>query len=45
MHFAEFRFEDGVCVAGAAEGGQLDAVPLIVDEGGVVAIRGATPHV
>lgn len=30
MHFAEFRIEDGVCVAGAAEGGALDPIPLVV---------------
>ena len=39
MHFAEFRFEDGVCVAGAAEGGKLDPVPLAVSEDGTVSIQ------
>ncbi len=38
MHFAEFRFEDGVCLAGAAEGGTLDSVPLVVSDDGIVSI-------
>jgi nitrite reductase/ring-hydroxylating ferredoxin subunit len=33
MHFAEFRIEDGTCVAGACEGERLDAVPLSVRDG------------
>jgi nitrite reductase/ring-hydroxylating ferredoxin subunit len=39
MHFAEFRFEDGVCLAGAAEGGVLDAIPLVVGADGIVSIQ------
>lgn len=30
MHFAEFRVEDGQCVAGAAEGCTLEPVPVII---------------
>ena len=41
MHFAEFRFEDGVCLAGAAEGGLLDPVPLVVSDDGTVSIQSA----
>jgi len=33
MHFAEFRFDDGFCVAGAAEDCYLDPVPLTVADG------------
>ena len=39
MHFAEFCVDDGVCVAGAAEGGVLDPVPLAVADDGIVSIR------
>lgn len=35
MHFAEFRIEDGYCVAGAAESCFLDPVPVEVVEGQV----------
>jgi nitrite reductase/ring-hydroxylating ferredoxin subunit len=35
-HFAEFRIEDGVCIAGAAEGCSLDPVPLHVVNGIIV---------
>lgn len=40
MHFAEFRIEDGFCVAGAAEGCFLDPVPVEV-VAGLVRIREA----
>lgn len=40
MHFAEFRIEDGACVAGAAEGCALDPVPVEVVDG-MVRIRAA----
>jgi nitrite reductase/ring-hydroxylating ferredoxin subunit len=40
MHFAEFRIEDGYCVAGAAESCFLDPVPVEVMEG-LVRIRDA----
>jgi nitrite reductase/ring-hydroxylating ferredoxin subunit len=33
MHFAEFRIEDGRCVAGACEGAALDAIDLDVRDG------------
>lgn len=41
MHFAEFRIEDGFCVAGAADGCHLDPVPLHVDGEGRVVIGDA----
>ena len=36
MHFAEFRIEDGLCVAGACEGSFLDPVPVHVQDGQIV---------
>jgi len=39
MHFAEFRFEDGFGVAGAAENCYLDPVPVHVENGQVVITR------
>jgi nitrite reductase/ring-hydroxylating ferredoxin subunit len=36
MHFAEFRIDDGFCVAGACEGSFLDPVPLHVADGQLV---------
>ena len=36
MHFAEFRIEDGFCVAGACEGSFLDPVPVHVAAGHLV---------
>jgi nitrite reductase/ring-hydroxylating ferredoxin subunit len=36
MHFAEFRIDDGFCVAGACEGRYLDPVPLHVAAGQLV---------
>lgn len=39
-HFAEFRIEDGFCVAGAAEGCWLDPVPVHV-ENGIIRINAA----
>jgi nitrite reductase/ring-hydroxylating ferredoxin subunit len=36
MHFAEFRIEDGFCVAGACEGSVLDAIPVRVENGNIV---------
>jgi nitrite reductase/ring-hydroxylating ferredoxin subunit len=36
MHFAEFRIDDGFCVAGACEGRFLDPVPLHVANGQLV---------
>jgi nitrite reductase/ring-hydroxylating ferredoxin subunit len=41
MHFAEFRIEDGECVAGAAPGCALDPVPLHVDANGRMVIGAA----
>ena len=38
MHFAEFRWEDGECLAGAAVDGWLDPVPLAVSADGMVHI-------
>ncbi len=39
MHFAEFRFEDGFGVSGAAENCYLDPVPVHVEDGQVVITR------
>jgi len=36
MHFAEFRVDDGLCVAGACEGSFLDPVPVHVADGHIV---------
>jgi nitrite reductase/ring-hydroxylating ferredoxin subunit len=36
MHFAEFRLDDGFCVAGACEGRYLDPVPVHVADGQLV---------
>lgn len=36
MHFAEFRIDDGLCVAGACEGSFLDPVPVHVQDGQIV---------
>jgi nitrite reductase/ring-hydroxylating ferredoxin subunit len=36
MHFAEFRIDDGFCVAGACEGSFLDPVPVHVIDGHLV---------
>jgi nitrite reductase/ring-hydroxylating ferredoxin subunit len=36
MHFAEFRIDDGFCVAGACEGSFLDPVPVHVADGLIV---------
>ena len=33
MHFAEFRIEDGFCVAGAAQNCWLDPVPVEIADG------------
>ena len=38
QHFALFRPNDGVCVAGACEGARLDAIPLAVDSEGRISI-------
>ncbi len=38
MHYAEFDVATGACVAGAAEGGSLDRVPLLVATDGMVSI-------
>ena len=38
MHFAEFDVDTGECLAGAAVGGWLDPVPLVVGPDGIVAI-------
>ena len=38
MHFAEFRIEDGFCVAGACEGSYLDPVPVRVEGGSIVIV-------
>ncbi|MEQ9813816.1 MAG: Rieske 2Fe-2S domain-containing protein [Azospirillaceae bacterium] len=38
MHFAEFQWEDGLCVAGACEGAHLDPVPVGVNADGDVYI-------
>ena len=36
MHFAEFRIEDGLCVAGACTGLYLDPVPVHVQDGQIL---------
>ena len=36
MHFAEFRIEDGLCIAGACEGSFLDPVPVTIHNGQIV---------
>ncbi len=36
MHAAQFRIEDGVCVAGPCPGARLTAVPVTVIDGAVV---------
>ena len=38
MHFALFRFDDGVCIEGACPGRALDSVPVEVTPGGVLRI-------
>lgn len=39
MHFALFRFDDGICTDGACEGLGLDPVPIEVTSDGVIRIR------
>ncbi len=39
MHFALFRFDDGMCTDGACEGQGLDPVPIEVTSDGVIRIR------
>jgi nitrite reductase/ring-hydroxylating ferredoxin subunit len=34
QHFAQFRVEDGLCIAGACVGSHLDAVPVRLDANG-----------
>jgi nitrite reductase/ring-hydroxylating ferredoxin subunit len=36
MHFAEFRIDDGFCVAGACEGSFLDPIPPRLEDGRMV---------
>lgn len=36
-HCAVFRFEDGVCIEGPAQGMRLDAIPVTVVDGDVIA--------
>jgi nitrite reductase/ring-hydroxylating ferredoxin subunit len=38
MHFALFRFDDGVCLEGACPGRSLDPVPVEVTPGGTLRI-------
>lgn len=38
MHFALFRFDDGVCISGACPGRSLDPVPIEVTADGSVRI-------
>jgi len=38
MHFALFRFDDGVCIEGACAGRSLDPVPVEVTPGGTLRI-------
>lgn len=38
QHFAQFRPEDGMCIAGACPGASLDAIPLVCDAEGRLSI-------
>jgi nitrite reductase/ring-hydroxylating ferredoxin subunit len=38
MHFALFRFDDGVCIDGACPGRALDPVPVEITPGGMLRI-------
>jgi nitrite reductase/ring-hydroxylating ferredoxin subunit len=40
-HYATYRFEDGYCIAGPAQGDSLTAVPLTVRAGSIVIATGS----
>jgi nitrite reductase/ring-hydroxylating ferredoxin subunit len=40
-HYATYRFEDGYCIAGPAQGDSLTAVPLAVRSGRIVIAGGS----